>query len=126
MSTDGKQTYSKFIGWLHKEIDIQQTFLKISTARGSIKISSYHLIMRKTVEIGNDCEFGFIFAKDVNHGDFVYTKTQKNSSFTWQKVINIEPWFRQGVFAPLTEEGTVVVDGMAASCYAEVRPSIIL
>ena len=101
-------------------------FLEIFTAKGSIKLSSHHLIMRKTIEMGIDNKQDFSFAQDVSPGDFFYILTKKNSNFNWQKVTAIKPWFGRGIFAPLTEEGTVVVDGMVASCYAEVSQILML
>jgi len=35
-----------------------------------------------------------------------------------ESIVRVEETIEKGVYAPLTEEGTVVVDGIMASCYS--------
>ena len=57
-----------------------------------------------------------IFACDAKPGDYVTTVSPKKAVPI--KIENIDNIRKQGVYAPLTESGTIVVDDILASCYA--------
>lgn len=61
-----------------------------------------------------------IFAENVRVGDHVYFNSfgPNSKDFTSAKVISIEKVRRRGVYAPLTAEGSLIVDGIVASSYA--------
>lgn len=64
-----------------------------------------------------------VFASDVKEGQYVYTFRQTGD--LWKVVptlvtrVNLEEY--TGAVAPLTREGSIIVDGVAASSYAVIR-----
>ena len=117
MTQYNKPVFSKFLGWIHRNDSAKNFYLQIHSHHGSIKISPYHLILTKE---GETEEEKFIFAKDVSPGQLILQKSQQTMTFDWTVVTKVTNLFEIGLLAPLTEEGTIVVDDTVASCYAEI------
>lgn len=86
-------------------------FLNVQTYSGkSVKVSSSHLIAVP----GGD----YKFAKNLNKEDLILTYDFETNKQLEERIssILIEPV--QGYSAPLTMSGTLLVDGVLASCYA--------
>ena len=117
MSFSGAPVYSEFISFLHMDSTQVATFLAIHTDTHTVQISQKHLlyIQDKT----NTKDF-YDFAKNVKVGQYLLTAAIEGS-FVASRVNKVESFVDAGVYAPLTAEGTVVVDGVVASCYAEVQ-----
>merc|ERR1712141_453617 len=69
--------------------------------------------------------FQFIPAKELTTEDTIYIMDGVER-VREERITSITPEKKLGLFAPLTMNGTVVVDGVAASCYAEVRDHEIM
>jgi len=106
---------SKILTYVHKKQSKMEKFefLKIHTVKGSISISENHLIFctKKTKGIGQ-----FILAKNVELGDLLMKI--ENSINKWEQVIKIEIIYDSGIYAPLSTEGTLIVNNFLTSCYA--------
>jgi len=61
------------------------------------------------------------FAKDVQTGDYILAFNEDKSAFTVEKIVAMDAYMSEGVYAPLTEMGTIVVDNMLASSYAVIE-----
>jgi hypothetical protein len=59
-------------------------------------------------------------AKHVRSGMSVYVLNETNELIS-EIVSNVSDVVKQGYMAPLTDEGTLIVDGVAASCYATIN-----
>ena len=57
-----------------------------------------------------------MFAEESQEGDKLIS--WKGSKTTEERVVHMEPTAEEGIFAPLTMEGTLLVDGLLSSCYA--------
>ena len=102
-------SYSRVVGFLHRSIDIAPTqYLSINFDNDQqLEISPKHCIF---LADGHD-----MFARDVQVGDVMASG---------QVVRSIDRTKYNSLFAPLTETGTVMVNGVLASCYADFPHSI--
>ncbi|MGH0177367.1 UNVERIFIED_CONTAM: hypothetical protein FKN15_008480 [Acipenser sinensis] len=58
-----------------------------------------------------------VLGKDVRQGNLVYT-LHDDGTLNPARVMRVGRLLHQGAYAPLTQEGTLLVDGVLASCYA--------
>jgi len=102
----------KIIGFLHRQPFSQEVFVEISTHEGVLQATPGHLIFVK--KQGNE---QFMFAKDINIGDQLCKISGENT--IWADVLDARSVVNQGVYAPLSESGCLIVNGFVVSCYAE-------
>ena len=57
-----------------------------------------------------------VFADQIEEGDKLMS--WKGSKMTEETVVAVEPTTEKGFWSPFTMEGTLLVDGLLASCYA--------
>ena len=81
--------------------------------KNSISLSANHLINVKNL--------GYIHASKVKIGDILRSYSDEKQAFKDLIVSSIKFEFKTGYTAPLTNEGTVLVNGIDASCYAVVN-----
>ena len=110
----------QFLGWLHREANVFANFLKISTNTSSIVLTGNHLIFRTSVADG---ALESVFADQIEEGDKLVS--WKGSKMTEEAVVAVEPAVEKGTWAPLTTEGTLLVDGLLASCYASFPHDLV-
>nr|CAD7200755.1 unnamed protein product [Timema douglasi] len=127
----GRLSYSEVILFLDRDPEQRREFLRITTTSGrSLTVTPSHLLMiankRNTSVIAHELNTKTIFADQVKVGDYILVHGHDRLSSTGlDKVQEVLPVLRRGVYAPLTREGTVVVNGVVASCYAVVNnPSL--
>lgn len=107
-----KWKFSKFITYLHQDENIVAKYISIKTAvfNQTLRISPLHLIAKQEA---NQVEF--VFAKDLLVGDTIKAESGL------EKIVALEEIYQTGAYAPLTESGTIVVDSVLASCYANTN-----
>lgn len=114
LGTNGLTLYSEVIAFLHKEIKTTAKFYNLKTnAENIVRLSSQHLIFRKK---NVTSPISAVFASEINIGDLLYVFNENVSNF--QAVTKITMTTEIGVYAPLTRQGTLLVDGALVSCYA--------
>lgn len=116
MDKHGNAVYSEVLMFLDRNDHETREFVKITTDGGAtISVTPAHLLMvwKTTLK-----QTKFIFAEQVEEDDFVLVYI--NSSLEPRRVINISSELSKGVYAPLTREGTIIVNSITASCYALV------
>ena len=64
-----------------------------------------------------------VFADQIEEGDKLVS--WKGSKMTEEAVVAVEPAVEKGTWAPLTMEGTLLVDGLLASCYASFSHDLV-
>ena len=64
-----------------------------------------------------------VFADQIEEGDKLVS--WKGSKMTEEAVVAVEPAVEKGTWAPLTMEGTLLVDGLLASCYASFPHDLV-
>lgn len=112
--TTGQLEYSEVILFLDRNTEERREFLRISTTSGrTLTLTPSHMLLR-----GNITSIETIFAERLNLNDVILV--QENNTLVQDTVNRIEPILKTGVYAPLTKTGTILVNEIAASCYAVV------
>jgi secreted trypsin-like serine protease len=126
--------YDQVIAFLHRDVtETLWSFLEVVTESGrTLMLTRDHLVYSSPgISETNDGEPRMVFASQLKVGDYVYSfsveKFRINNStngrtpstkITADKVVRTGVRYARGVYAPVTTSGTVVVDGVMASCYA--------
>ena len=103
--------------FLDRDINRTREFVQIKTSGAAvIRVTPAHLLL---VWQPRYQQTKYIYADQVEEND--YLLVNKKSNLEPQRVTEVSAVLARGVIAPLTREGTVVVDSIAASCYALVN-----
>jgi len=101
----GAYVFSKFVTYGHDDHDMWVQYVLLRTESGKeLKISDTHLILKSSGE--------FVFAGELNEGDVLQND---------ERIVHVDFAHEQGAYAPLTEHGTLLVNGLVASCYSSFR-----
>ncbi|XP_064290895.1 indian hedgehog protein [Passer domesticus] len=122
MDGAGRPTYSDFLAFLDKEPRALTTFHVIETQEPPrrLVLTPTHLLFVAENASAPAARFRPIFASLVQPGHFVLVAAGGGSL---QPAEVVRVWDRRdvGAYAPLTRHGTLVVDGVVASCFALVQ-----
>jgi len=104
LDEEGSPSVTTFLGWLHRDTNLEAEFLEITTEDGhKITLTPSHIIM-----VNSDMKL----ASQVTIGDQLLSKTGPVVVLTIERVIT------RGVYSPLTTSSTVLVSGVLCSCFA--------
>jgi hypothetical protein len=107
----GKLCHSSLI--LFTSFSIVALFKQVTTITGrQLSLTSSHLLPTDT--------HGYVMAKNIRLGMNIYIMNDHGMLIT-ETVSNVSDVVKQGYIAPLTEEGTLIVNNIAASCYATIN-----
>lgn len=117
----GPLTYSRVLSFLDRQPDVNKTVYVIQTREGaSISLTAAHLIFVSDCENAKNSSLRTVFASDVKPGQCVVTS--RGSEGTKPALVSSVTLRRsRGLYAPLTQHGSIVVDDVLASCYAAVN-----
>ncbi|KAK6177629.1 hypothetical protein SNE40_015690 [Patella caerulea] len=116
----GQLVFSEVKTFLKRYPDNMAVYLDLITEDGqTMSLSESHVIFSSTTN--NTKEMIPNFAGRVNIGDYLFTTDNCQSGICPVKVKTITHNVRKGVYVPLTDEGTVVVSNMVASCYSSIN-----
>ncbi len=117
MSSSGKPVFSPVIMFMDAKpeavINSYVVIESINPAR-RIELTRKHLIFASK----DGVNFQTVFAEKTQPGDFIKVARANNTGFASAQVVKVHLRQGKGAYAPLTEQGTVVVNGVLASCYA--------
>ena len=110
-------TSKPVITFIHRQPDLFQEFLQITTLRYKkiLKITEDHLIF-----VEKNGKEAAIPARDVKIGDMVYVKVGGQEMLEKDAVQCVSIVFERGVYAPVTLSGTILVNDVNTSCYFDV------
>lgn len=113
----GRAIYSEVIMFMDRDGAQQREFVHIATDDGAaVTATPGHLLYVWKRASGRTL---YTYADRVEEGDYLLVH-HRDGELRPQRVTRITAQRHVGVFAPLTREGTIVVDDVAASCYAMV------
>lgn len=114
LNEENQVTYSPVIAFLHRDLNEHALYKRVRTISAVIELSQRHLIHQR--------KDGFIWAEKLNQGDEILVVASNHDNDTqWEEILEITDISKQGLMAPLTEQGTIIVNNVHASCYALVK-----
>lgn len=121
LSESGGMIFSRVLLFLHLDAEHRSTFLILSTENGQrLTITPNHLIfMAPNLKLYYH-EYYASFASKVTRGAYVLI-CGRDGRVHPSKIVSISQEKRIGVYAPLTEHGSLFVDGVLASSYASIE-----
>ena len=114
----GSTIFSEVVTFLHYEPKTFATYMTIQTTSGTLfYVSGNHLVFSVTPDVAT-FKSKAVMASCIKHGDYILEIKSPSSHIQSTQVTSIDTVRKQGVYAPMTQCGTIVVDSALASCYA--------
>ena len=123
VDSDGTLLYNNVVAFVHRQPQLMTSFSVITTVAGHRLVATDdHLVFTSPDQSASFADSAPpTFVAHLHAGnDSVYVTTPDSKHLGVSMVTNVTMATGRGVFAPLTSTGTIVVDGVAASCYAFV------
>lgn len=122
-TVDGDPIFSEVYMFLDKKVNKPAIFIQIETEDHQLlKITDKHLIYASNT---NDTKnYVPVFAESIQVGHYVFVNDGEKE-FLSSRVLSLKKVTSYGVYAPLTTEGSVVVDGVVTSCYGVINNEFI-
>lgn len=112
--TNNEIGYEPVITFIHRQPEVMQEFLQITTERNNIlKITEDHLLF-----VEKTGKATAIPARDVKVRDTLYVRA--GHSVEKDVVLSISKVYDEGVYAPVTLSGSILVNNVHTSCYFDV------
>ncbi|CAK6969305.1 sonic hedgehog protein [Scomber scombrus] len=119
---DGNPIYTDFIMFIDQDSTTRRLFYVIETDAGQkIVLTAAHLLFVAHNSTDMDERRSAIFASEVQPGQKVFVSDDERIRLEPVTVKRIYTEEHEGSFAPVTVQGTVVVDQVLASCYAVIE-----
>ncbi|XP_032417682.1 desert hedgehog protein [Xiphophorus hellerii] len=118
LSGTGQVVYSQVLLFLHRDQESRSVFLSLEADGGNRLVVTPHHLVFLDPDCGHDAnEYRAEFASRARVGDCVLIGTPGGQTET-SRIVSVSLTESVGVFAPLTEAGTLFVDGVLVSSYA--------
>lgn len=115
----GSLHYDDVVAFLHRSGDESAYFHRLEAENDvTIHVTPSHLLFSADLEGSVLTSAEAVPASDVTEGRYIFVAMGNASSVSAVKVRHVRVMREVGVYAPLTRTGTIVVDGVIASCYA--------
>merc|ERR1712142_301458 len=101
-------TYSPILAWADYNQEKKTAFITLRTVHSSLTLTPNHNVF--VLEEGRNVSK---YARDVVVGDLLVYVNRGETA----RVTKVTTHVENGYYNPLTEEGTIVVDGVLTSCY---------
>uniref|UniRef100_A0A3P9INZ3 Hedgehog protein n=1 Tax=Oryzias latipes TaxID=8090 RepID=A0A3P9INZ3_ORYLA len=121
LSETGHVVYTRVLSFLHQDQESMSTFLSLETEEGYTLVLTPHHLVFLAPNCGHDIsEYQARFASRAKTGDCVLISTADSETLP-SPIVSVSVAESVGVYAPLTEAGTLFVDRVLASSYALVE-----
>lgn len=124
LAEDGQLRMSKVLLFLDRSATATTDYVTLVTESGrSITATPTHLVLRWQKADGGQRSQQMwnanpVLAKRIGVNDTLLTVVHHGRGLQADRVVEVRRVQRRGLYAPLTVDGTVVVDDIVASCYA--------
>ncbi|TNN73387.1 Sonic hedgehog protein A [Liparis tanakae] len=119
---EGNPVYTDFIMFIDQDSATTRLFYVIETESGhTVTLTAAHLLFVGHNATGGAQQMSAVFASQVRSGQKVFVFESERSRLEPVTVKRIYTQEHEGSFAPVTMQGTVVVDRVLASCYAVIE-----
>ncbi|XP_041356556.1 indian hedgehog protein-like [Gigantopelta aegis] len=113
----GRRVFTEVKTFLKRYIHQNTTYRTLITEQGHHVTMSYnHLIFASATNTSANMESRF--AMSVKPGDYIFTTKACGRDLCPERVVQVSVSLKQGLYVPVTDAGTLVVNGIFASCYA--------
>lgn len=121
LSGTGHVVFSQVLLFLHRDQESRSTLLALETEDGHrLALTPHHLVFLSPRYKLYHSEYQAQFASRAKKGDYVLVHTGEGGVHP-SRIISVSVEDSVGVYAPLTEDGTLFVDGVLASSYALIE-----
>ncbi|OTF70495.1 hedgehog-like protein, partial [Euroglyphus maynei] len=120
----GHYEYSPVMMFLDRNPDIERLYYEIETESGArITATPAHLLFISDTnnDVDNDKHEEFVSKIQINQYLLVHYYNQTSSKTRLERITGIMTKKSKGIYAPLTDTGTIVVNNIIASCYAIIN-----
>lgn len=114
-TASGDLVFSRVVMFMDsKPTAIINSYVTVETEISSLELTKKHIIF-----VSKDrMKFEAVFAERVEPGDYIKVLNSNKTKLIEARVTKVQVRSSIGAFAPLTEEGTLLVNGVLVSCYA--------
>ncbi|XP_041372465.1 zinc metalloproteinase nas-31-like isoform X2 [Gigantopelta aegis] len=113
----GRRIFSEVKTFIKRHPHQNTTYRTLVTEQGNhVTMSDNHLIFASMTNTSAKMESRF--AMSVKPGDYIFTTKSCKRDLCPEQVVQVSLSLKQGLYVPVTEAGTIVVDGIFASCYS--------
>lgn len=125
ITSKGDIQFSEVMTFLDRNHNRNGLFYTLSTEHNkSLTLTDKHLIYTSRSNTLSIDSYTPKYAEKMQKGEYVLTTDSANNLHP-SKVLDIFTSVQTGVVAPLTLDGTIIVDGVVASCYGVVNSETI-
>jgi len=112
--------WSPFMYWLHADASLQAPFHQLGLDNGrTLTLTQRHLLYRSST-CQPDGKYEVVMAEAVRTGDCLLVQDDEHDAdVRVARVAQLRTVQHTGIYAPVTATGTLLVDGVLASCYVE-------
>uniref|UniRef100_T1JFX3 Protein hedgehog n=1 Tax=Strigamia maritima TaxID=126957 RepID=T1JFX3_STRMM len=105
--------FSPVLLFLHQDSDKSENFVVLETESSKrLVVTRNHLLV---IAVSNYTKAS-VFARDVRVGNHVYAIVDEKPRL--ERVVSVFARVETGIYAPLTQHGTIIVDDVFVTCYA--------
>lgn len=117
----GELVYSEVLVFLDRDPVTWKLFYTLHTEAGArLSLTAAHLVFVSGGNCSEGGALGAVYASDAQPGQCVLVSRGEVGRGRLSRITRVSMRESRGAFAPLTRQGTLVVDGVVASCYAVV------
>merc|ERR1719402_485749 len=121
----GRIRATRVLGFLRKNMATRANYLTITTEDGHrLSLSGTHVTFIFDDRDGDEGGYKDVMARDVRIGDEMFVQDDETGGVKKTAVVQIEVEELEGAYVPVTDHGTLLVDGVYSSCYTNTRHSL--